>query len=224
MRSPQQMNHNFDDSTILNRGDLRKLLDEHLKLDSELDAFLVDEFPDVKRTLANSQDRISKINVLFECKSTEHIYNRLANRVPSVAKLNQATKLPKYDEMESLQAELKSCSFGVNTLLDVVREAVCKCSIDNYAEPSPTQVMNAISDVVGSPELVDKAYWWLCVFGVFRFNNIDRWWSSGQNPVWTKSVGFVSLANRGRYLLRLLASEIPHTRPYESEAERYQGA
>jgi hypothetical protein len=102
--------------------------------------------------------------MLFECKSTEYIYNSLANRVPGVAKLNQATKLPKYDEMESLQAELKSCSFGVNTLLDVVREAVRKCSIDNYAEPSPGQVMNAISDVVGSPELGGCVY--LVYFGL----------------------------------------------------------
>ena len=106
-----------------------------------------------------------------------------------------------------LQNELKSCSFGDNTLLDVLREAARKCSVDNYAEPSPAQVMSAISDVVESPELVEKAYWWLCVYGVFRFKDIDRWWSSGQNPVWTKSVGFVMLANRGRYLPRQLASE-----------------
>lgn len=224
MRSPQQMNPNFDDSSTPSRGDLRKLLDEHLMLDSELDAFLIDEFPDVKKALANSQDRITKVNVLFERKSTDYIYVKLADRVPSIAKLNQATRLPKYDEMESLQNELKSCSFGDNTLLDVLREAARKCSVDNYAEPSPAQVMSAISDVVESPELVEKAYWWLCVYGVFRFKDIDRWWSSGQNPVWTKSVGFVMLANRGRYLLRQLASEKSHARPYAAEAEHFQGA
>lgn len=169
----QQMDPAAEPFNAPSRANLRKMLSEHLKSDSELDAFLIDYFPQVKRLLANSHDRTAKINILFEQIDETLICNNLLDRVPSAFKFKEKKTQPQYDELESLHNELDSCIFADNTLLDVMKKVAR--TLDANKDWSPNQIMGTIRDVLRSNELVDRAYWWLCVYGIFRFKDIDKW-------------------------------------------------
>jgi hypothetical protein len=64
---------------------LRDLMNQILLGDSELDAFVIDHFPQVQRLYAGSMDRIAKVNLLFERVSFDQIYASLCTRYPNAA-------------------------------------------------------------------------------------------------------------------------------------------
>lgn len=109
-----------------------------------------------------------------------------------------------YDEITSLHKELGSCRIGDRTLLDVIR--VVSRSLKGHANFSPEHIMSLIGDLLKNNDLVDNSYWWLCVYGVFRFKEIGEWWT-GNTPRWKNSVNFVVLADRGRALFMQLVAE-----------------
>lgn len=52
---------------------VRRLLNEFFKTSSELDAFMLDHFPDTMKIISNSMDRVQKTNILFEKNSLSAI-------------------------------------------------------------------------------------------------------------------------------------------------------
>lgn len=87
---------------------LRKLLERVLLLDSEFDAFVLDNWPDIKkRFFANGHDRVTKTNILIECVDCEIIMKRLNSCYPHFFKID-TTEQPSYSD-ENLPTEV-SCS------------------------------------------------------------------------------------------------------------------
>lgn len=62
------------------RAALRSLLSNELLLDSDLDAFCLDYFPDVKARFSGGMDRGSKLNLLLETTAVDQIIARLRDR------------------------------------------------------------------------------------------------------------------------------------------------
>lgn len=62
---------------MANRRKIRRWLDCLLSTDAELEAFVIDYFPRVKKRFGSSMDRIVKINLLLEIGDLEHIVDAL---------------------------------------------------------------------------------------------------------------------------------------------------
>lgn len=56
---------------------LRLLLQKHLRLDSDLDAFCIDYFPTAKRRFTQGMDSTAKVNILLELEETASIEEKL---------------------------------------------------------------------------------------------------------------------------------------------------
>lgn len=69
-------------ATSITRPKLRARLFHILRTDSDLDAFLVDYFPDVKRNLSSGMTRDAKVSLLFEAKDLDQITAALAAARP----------------------------------------------------------------------------------------------------------------------------------------------
>lgn len=63
-------------------SDLRPLLQSALRTDADFDGFCLDYFPHVYRRFAAGQDRVAKMNLLFELEDPEQIWERLHARLP----------------------------------------------------------------------------------------------------------------------------------------------
>ncbi len=62
------------------RHDLRAAIDDQLRTDQDLDAFLVDFFPGVYRRCSSGMDRTAKVNLLFAVTATDEIADKLGLR------------------------------------------------------------------------------------------------------------------------------------------------
>ena len=60
-----------------NNVNLRKLIDNSLALDSDLDAFCIDNYPDTARRFSNGLNRIDKINILLTLNDSGAVCRRL---------------------------------------------------------------------------------------------------------------------------------------------------
>lgn len=58
-------------------AELRKLIARKLRLDSDLDAFCLDYFPEIKRRFTLGMDRLQKESLLLECADTDELAERL---------------------------------------------------------------------------------------------------------------------------------------------------
>lgn len=65
------------DSAALDRSDLRRMIDQWLRTEDDLMAFLYDYFPRVGMQLAPRMTRKEKVNVLFTYEDNEIIYHKL---------------------------------------------------------------------------------------------------------------------------------------------------
>lgn len=61
---------------------VRNLLNQVLLTDADLDAFIIDHFPAIKRRIAAEMNRISKVNLLFECTDIDKIAECLYRDYP----------------------------------------------------------------------------------------------------------------------------------------------
>lgn len=64
------------------RSSLRKLINEVIKRDSQLDSFLLDHFLDVYRELTRGMERAVKVNLLLESKDLSVVLERLREEFP----------------------------------------------------------------------------------------------------------------------------------------------
>ncbi len=68
---------------LLTAGQIRSLLDRSFPTDSDLDAFMIDHYPQVKRRFSAAMDRIAKINLLLELKDRWDLSETLRQAIPS---------------------------------------------------------------------------------------------------------------------------------------------
>lgn len=59
------------------RSETRRLLQEYIQTDSDLDAFCVDFFPDVYSQFTDTMDRTRKINILLTRADSEAIQKKI---------------------------------------------------------------------------------------------------------------------------------------------------
>ncbi len=108
---------------------VRWLLFEILRSDSDFDAFCLDYFPEARSRFANNMDRVAKINLLFEQVSSDTVLRRLESTQPtalarlqaSILKRKQAVwsallRLDRYHQWGELVSSLQDAS-TVNRLL-----------------------------------------------------------------------------------------------------------
>lgn len=70
--------------TPITAGFVRKLLDEHLPIDSDLEAFLIDHFQSTHRRISQGMDRVQKVNLLLSREAPELVYAALQHLVPDL--------------------------------------------------------------------------------------------------------------------------------------------
>lgn len=81
------------------RHELRAALDAQLPTDPELDAFLVDFFPDVHRRCSSGMERTAKVNLLFTAAAADEIAEKLRLRPkrehrPAIDEKRRSWQLP----------------------------------------------------------------------------------------------------------------------------------
>jgi hypothetical protein len=110
-----------------------------------------------------------------------------------------------YDELSNLEHELDQRMVGEFTLLDILKKAAGERA--DWSKRSARNLMSTLErgarDLINDAEL-DEAYWWLVVYGVLRFQGIERWW--GRKHDWQHSVDFAEIAPRGKHLLNALSA------------------
>lgn len=72
------------------RASLRSLIEQVLRLDSELTAFCLDYFPAVNQRFTDGMDRMKKVNLLFEMAQTDRILFHLRESNPTEVADNAA--------------------------------------------------------------------------------------------------------------------------------------
>ena len=112
-----------------------------------------------------------------------------------------------YDELDDLQRELLDQHVGTGrlTVFDVLTRAVRELRNVNFNRLSTEEVMEGIQKRY-NPQITNESYWWLIVFGVFRFRDISGNWFDDNGVNWKYSVKYSEISNRGRALLRKLAA------------------
>lgn len=70
-------------------GSLRKLLKEVLRTDTDLNAYLIDHFIDIKAKCSNGMNTDDKLNMLLEQKDKEQILRALYEHAPEEAEINK---------------------------------------------------------------------------------------------------------------------------------------
>ncbi len=110
-----------------------------------------------------------------------------------------------YDELRHLEHELDERMVGEFTLLEILTKGAGDRA--DWSKRSARNLMNTLercaADLINEEEL-DDVYWWLIVYGVLRFQGIERWW--GRKHDWQHSVDFAEVAPRGKHLLNALST------------------
>ena len=109
-----------------------------------------------------------------------------------------------YDELYNLRQELESLIIEEEkSLLALLKKAAKKKgSWDGY---NAEDLVNAIDPILRDYDDLDTAYWWLIVYGVLRFRDIDDWWEDDE--YYEDSMQFAEIAPRGIALLNELRTE-----------------
>lgn len=98
-------------STLSPRALTRRLIQELLPTDADLDGFCVDHFPKVHARFTSGMDRVSKINLLLALASPQEIVQRLQSVAiePTKAQVNALNQIlgdHRYQRMRQLEEEL----------------------------------------------------------------------------------------------------------------------
>jgi predicted nucleotide-binding protein len=121
----------------------------------------------------------------------------------SIRELGPAPRT-EYDELLALRQILGECEFkdGKRRLVvlgHMVRFAAHARTLRWHTSVDPMELMAPIRKKWGNAA-ADTAYWWLVVYGVFRFVNIDQF-TSEEGWDWDDSIEYVELSARGAALL-----------------------
>lgn len=92
-------------------------------------------------------------------------------------------------------------------LSDLVRSAAQKRHQPWVLISDPLSLMEAIEQSGAPPEVIDDAYWWLIVEGIYIFKDIDHF-TSEDSWKWSESIPFVRLSERGTALLNEYRAEL----------------
>ena len=122
----------------------------------------------------------------------------------ALAQLVRALPRIDFDELHNLRQELDGVPFGEYTLLSLLKEA----SKERVSwKPGPAEdLINAIEPLLSEWDDLDTAYWWLIVYGVLRFTQIDEFWDGDE--YYEDSMEFAEIAPRGVALLNELRTEM----------------
>lgn len=135
---------------------LRDLMNQILLGDSELDAFVIDHFPQVQRLYAGSMDRIAKVNLLFERVSYDQIYANLCARYPD-ATANGATAIRKNDASRHIATQTQPSKATANGECSVRYFLVLTGTIDEIDEPKLRALVSHIRKLSGDADLTLEA-------------------------------------------------------------------
>ena len=110
-----------------------------------------------------------------------------------------------YDEVRLLANRMDNHMLGKQatppTLLSVVSRVALEMPMLDPMKVKPRAFMQRIERLF--PKHANNAYWWLVVFGFFRFTD-DQDWGITESEDWNSSAPFVELAERGVALVRLI--------------------
>jgi predicted nucleotide-binding protein len=115
-----------------------------------------------------------------------------------------------YDEIPGLRQVLDECEFkdGKRRLVvlgDMISFVARARHRRWHTGIDPLDVMTPILRKWGN-SAANTAYWWLVVYGVFRFRDIEQF-TSEEGWEWQHSIEYVELSPRGAALLNLLRGE-----------------
>lgn len=108
-----------------------------------------------------------------------------------------------YDELINLRQELDGLIVEGKSLLAFLKRAARKRL--SWDGSTAEDLIETINPMMKSFAMLDAAYWWLIVFGVLRFKDIDDWWD--EEEYFANSMEFAEIAPRGVALLNELRTE-----------------
>ncbi|GKS56556.1 hypothetical protein YTPLAS18_00830 [Nitrospira sp.] len=128
-----------------------------------------------------------------------------------------------YDEVLALRQTLDECEFrdGRRRLVvlgDLVSFAARTRHRRWHSGVNPVDLMAPIFKKWGNAA-TDTAYWWLVVYGIFKFLNIDQF-TSYEGWDWDDSIEYVELSSRGAELLNVFRDERTRGRLYAKPAPK----
>jgi hypothetical protein len=153
------------------------------------------------RALAPRRD--PSVPVLLEIEKTSSMGTAAARDDDAAERAGQDEE--RYDELTHLEHELDQRLVGEFTLLEILKKSAVQHA--DWSKRSARYLMNTVrrcaADLVNDAELED-VYWWLLVYGVLRFQGIERWWSRRRD--WHHSVDLAEISPRGKHLLNAISA------------------
>lgn len=134
---------------------LRNLIDRYLLGDSELEAFVLDHFPQVKRLYGNGMDRTAKVNLLFERADCSQIYENLRLRYPHGVPVNAPCPADICHQRSIPQTD--TCPASAEGKSDIRYFLVLTGTVDVLDEPKIRALVKHIRKISGDAELTLEA-------------------------------------------------------------------
>jgi hypothetical protein len=110
-----------------------------------------------------------------------------------------------YDELQALRRDLETLSIEGFRVIPVLKKAAR--TQGNWAGVGARELIDRITrhkpSRADAKTFSDEMYWWLIVFGVLRFVDIDNWWDG--KDTWKNSCEYAEIAPRGIALLNDLS-------------------
>lgn len=114
---------------------------------------------------------------------------------------------PYYDELQELESHLRGIEISNPpiSLFEVVKGVATEHPNKNWKRQTSKQFMEAVRRLFHGKRGTEDAYWWLVVYGFFRFKGIHKWWRGEKaGSSWRTSVEYSELTERGLMLITRL--------------------
>jgi|GEM_PF-2414468 len=122
------------------------------------------------------------------------------------AQLLQALPHVDYDELFNMRKQLDEEVIQDRSLLNLLRKVATRPGRKPAWLGLPARAfMKEVQKIVGNEDILNEIYWWLIVYGVLQFKNIDRFWDKKDR--YKDSVKYAKVATRGAFLMDDLSSE-----------------
>lgn len=125
-----------------------------------------------------------------------------------------------YDELTDLKQRLRHRfpSAPGRDLLTILKEAITESKKFHWEAGDEERLMNSITSKTGRFERTDT-FWWLIVYGVFVYNQIDHFQVRG-SVGHRANLHLVKFSERGLALMNLLSQEVRSTPPVPESGRR----
>ncbi len=151
-----------EDEPVLNRRALRQVLNRALGTPAELDAFLIDYYPDVYRQTSSGMERDAKLNILLLHAEEEYLTRLLRNQYPQYVEDTMQQPEPAVGELRE-ESPRRVVIVLSATIEEVDRDTVVALlrHLRRYTEDSELTIENVRKGSVilvcnGSRSAVDK--------------------------------------------------------------------